>query len=61
MKEEVTFNGSQLETEIRNTSDSNKLKKLHQLTKSAFENQAKSIFWKQAFQMIDKKHKTKCT
>jgi hypothetical protein len=59
MKDEITFNGSPLETEIRNTRDYNKLEKLHQLTKSAFENQTNSIFWKEAFKMIDKKHKTK--
>lgn len=55
MKDETPFKGSQLETEIRNTTDIVKLKKVCQLTKSAFENQPNSIFWKEAFEMINKK------
>ena len=57
MKEETPFKGSQLETEIRNTTDFIKLKKVHQLTKYAFENQPNSIFWKESFEMINKKNK----
>lgn len=55
MKDETPFKGSQLETEIRNTNDIEKLKKVHQLTSSAFENQSNSIFWREAFEMINKK------
>jgi len=58
MKNETPFKGSQLETEIRNTTDSEKLKKMHQLINGGFENQPESIFWKEAFEMIDKKIKT---
>jgi hypothetical protein len=57
MKDETPFKGSQLETEIRNSTDVIKLKKVHQLTKSAFENQPNSIFWKESFEMINKKIK----
>ena len=57
MKNETLFKGSQLETEIRNINDTNKLKKIHGLVKGGFENQPNSIFWKEAFEMIDNKAK----
>ncbi len=50
-------NETQLETEIRNTTDSDKLKKIHGLVKGGFENQPNSVFWKEAFEMIDNKAK----
>lgn len=55
MKDETPFKGSQLETEIRNTSDIGKLKTIHSLTKGGYENQPNSIFWREAFEMINKK------
>ena len=57
MKDETPFKGSQLETEIRNTNDIDKLSKVHQLTKLAFENQPNSIFWQEALKMINEKTK----
>jgi hypothetical protein len=52
---EIPFKGSQLETEIRNTNDFKKLKKINQLVFSGFEKQPKSIFWNDACEMVDKK------
>ncbi len=57
MKNETPFKSSQLETEIRNTNDPERIKKVHQLVGGAFENQPDSVFWKEAFEMIDKKIK----
>ncbi len=57
MENETPFKNSQLETEIRNTNDSDKLKKIHGLVKGGFENQPNSLFWKEAFEMIDNKAK----
>ena len=52
---ETPFKGSQLETEIRNANDIEKLKKINQLVFSGFEKQPKYIFWKNAYEMVDDK------
>jgi hypothetical protein len=57
MENEVQFKGSQLETEIRNTNDSDKLKIIYKLTYNARENQPTSEYWKEAFDMIFNKLK----
>ena len=52
--EESLFKGSNLETTINNT---NNVDHLYNLTKSAFKKQPESQFWKEAFELISKKHK----
>ncbi|SEG31400.1 hypothetical protein SAMN04488130_109105 [Flavobacterium urumqiense] len=52
--EESPFKGSNLETTINNTKNADHL---YNLTDSAFKKQPKSKFWKEAFELISKKHK----
>lgn len=53
MKESI-FKGSNLETTINNT---NNVLLLYNLTESAFKKKPESQFWKEAFELISKKHK----
>lgn len=52
--EELPFKGSNLETTINNTKN---VDHLYNLTDSAFKKQPESKFWKEAFELISKKHK----
>lgn len=54
--EESSFKGSNLETTINNTKN---VVLLYNLTDSAFKKQPESQFWKEAFELIRKKHKKK--
>ena len=51
--EESPFKGSNLETMINNTENP---ATLYKLTDSAFKKQPESKFWKEAFELISKKH-----
>ena len=52
--EESQFKGSNLEATINNTKN---VVHLYNLTDSAFKKQPESQFWKEAFELISKKHK----
>lgn len=52
---EIDFKGSVLETEIKNINVDSKKYKFKILINNAYENQPNSLFWKQAFEMINKK------
>ena len=56
MENESIFKGSPLEATIRNT---NNPKNLHFLITESLENRPNSIFWQEAFEMINKKLKIK--
>ena len=56
--EESLFKGSPLESAIRNTQNT---KNLHYLITESLENRPNSMFWKEAFEMINKKYKIKKT
>jgi hypothetical protein len=53
---ESPFKGSNLEATITNT---NKIALLLQLTESAFKKQPKSKFWREAFELIEKRNNRK--
>lgn len=53
---ESPFKGSNLEATINNTKN---VEHLYNLTKSAFKKQPESKFWKEAFELIDKKNNRK--